>query len=173
MERLAADPMASVPKACHGWRETMEAYRFLGNDSVDWRDILAPHWQQTQQRMQAQPVVLRLQDTTELDFNGQGAIGLGPLSYEAQRGMNLTRPMPSHRNASRLACWTRGCGHARSGTNLASAVGQRYLLTRVRQPAKPSLNEVLRPIARLGGFLGRKGNDDPGANTIWLGCKPK
>ena len=37
--------------------------------------------------MQAHPVVLCLQDTTELDFNGQRIAGLGPLSYEAQRGM--------------------------------------------------------------------------------------
>ena len=35
------------------------------------------------------PVVLCLQDTTELDFNGQGIAGLGPLSYEAQRGLYL------------------------------------------------------------------------------------
>jgi hypothetical protein len=42
---------------------------------------------QTAQRMAAQSVVLCLQDTTELDFNGQQAQGLGPLSYEAQRGM--------------------------------------------------------------------------------------
>jgi hypothetical protein len=34
-------------------------------------------------------VVLCLQDTTELDFNGQAIAGLGPLSYEAQRGMYL------------------------------------------------------------------------------------
>jgi hypothetical protein len=34
-------------------------------------------------------VVLCLQDTTELDFNGQTIKGLGPLSYEAQRGMYL------------------------------------------------------------------------------------
>jgi hypothetical protein len=54
------------------------AYRSFDNDSIDWRAITAPHWQQTQQRMAVQPVVLRLQDTTELDFNGQGAIGLGP-----------------------------------------------------------------------------------------------
>ena len=32
-------------------------------------------------------MVLCLQDTTELDFNGQLIEGLGPLSYEAQRGM--------------------------------------------------------------------------------------
>jgi len=85
MERFTADPAASVPKACQGWGETMAAYRFFDNGSIDWRAIMAPHWEQTEQRMAAQPVVLCLQDTTELDFNG----GLGPLSYEAQRGMYL------------------------------------------------------------------------------------
>lgn len=89
MERFAAEPMASVPDASNGWGETIAAYRFFDNDGVDWRDILAPHWRQTQIRMAAQPVVLCLQDTTELDFNGQRARGLGPLSYEAQRGMYL------------------------------------------------------------------------------------
>lgn len=39
--------------------------------------------------MQAQAVVLCLQDTTELNFNGQEIEGLGPLSYEAQRGVCL------------------------------------------------------------------------------------
>jgi len=41
------------------------------------------------QRMRQPPVVLCLQDTTELDFNGQAIDGLGPLSYEAQRSMYL------------------------------------------------------------------------------------
>jgi hypothetical protein len=87
MESMAATPTASVPKACNGWSETMAAYRFFDNASVDWRAVLEPHWQQTEQRMGEQAVVLCLQDTTELDFNGQQAHGLGPLSYEAQRGM--------------------------------------------------------------------------------------
>lgn len=87
MESMAATPTASVPKACNGWGETMAAYRFFDNDSIDWQAILAPHWQQTEQRMAEQSVVLCLQDTTELDFNGQQASGLGPLSYDAQRGM--------------------------------------------------------------------------------------
>jgi hypothetical protein len=87
MERMAADPTASVPQACHGWGETIAAYRFFDNEKVQWHAILEPHWQQTQKRMQAHRVVLCLQDTTELDFNGQEAIGLGPLTYEAQRGM--------------------------------------------------------------------------------------
>jgi hypothetical protein len=78
MERLTADPAASVPKACRSWGETMAPYRFYDNDSIDWRAIRAPHWEQTAKRMAGQPVVLCLQDTTELDFNGQGAFGLGP-----------------------------------------------------------------------------------------------
>lgn len=89
MERFSADPTASIPGACNGWGETMAAYRFLGNETVDWREIMAPHWRQTQRRMQSEPVVLCLQDTTELDFNGQDIEGLGPLSYESTRGMYL------------------------------------------------------------------------------------
>lgn len=88
-ERLAQKPGASIPEACGGWAETLAAYRFLEREKVEWRDILAPHWQCTQTRMAACPVVLCIQDTTELDFNGQQSAGLGPLSYEAQRGLYL------------------------------------------------------------------------------------
>ena len=46
-----------------------------------------------------------------------------------------------------------------------------YLLTEVVQPDVPKLNEVLRLIARVGGFLGRKSDGEPGVKTIWLGLK--
>jgi hypothetical protein len=35
----------------------------------------------------------------------------------------------------------------------------------------PALNEVIRLIARRGGFLGRKGDGEPGARTLWLGLQ--
>lgn len=89
MERFSAKPTASIPMASQGWAETIATYRFLGNENIEWRDIMAPHWAQTQQRMGAHAVVLCLQDTTELDFNGQEIEGLGPLNYEARRGMYL------------------------------------------------------------------------------------
>jgi hypothetical protein len=89
MERLAAKPTVGIPQACRGWGETIAAYRFFDHGEVEWQTILEPHWQQTEQRMAAHPVVLCLQDTTELDFNGRHTAGLGPLSYEAQRGMYL------------------------------------------------------------------------------------
>lgn len=88
-ETFAAMPTASIPAACSGWGETAAAYRFLSQEEVSWQDILEPHWQRTQERMAAHEVVLCIQDTTELDFNGQEIEGLGPLSYEKQRGMYL------------------------------------------------------------------------------------
>lgn len=87
MADLAAKPSASIPMACNGWSETLAAYRFLGNDKIDWREIMAPHWLRTEARMGVHAVVLCLQDTTELDFNGQDIAGLGPLNYETRRGM--------------------------------------------------------------------------------------
>ena len=92
--RFADKPTASIPGACPDWAETQAAYRFFdqasaGKRSLGWQSILDPHIAQTEARMRQHPVVLCLQDSTELDFNGQGIDGLGPLSYEAQRGMYL------------------------------------------------------------------------------------
>jgi hypothetical protein len=89
LERLAQKPSASIPGACSNWAETTAAYRFLSNDNVRWDKVLEAHWQASQERMAQHKVVLCLQDTTELDYNGQQIEGLGPLSYEAQRGMYL------------------------------------------------------------------------------------
>ena len=45
-----------------------------------------------------------------------------------------------------------------------------YLLSKQPRPTQPlSLNEVIRLIAQLGGFLGRKNDGEPGVKTIWRG----
>ncbi|EXI86506.1 MAG: Transposase for transposon Tn5 [Candidatus Accumulibacter regalis] len=87
LDTLSARPTASIPGACSDWSETMAAYRFFGNDDITWEAILTPHWSCSRTRIAQHKVVLMLQDTTELDFNGQRISGLGPLSYEAQRGL--------------------------------------------------------------------------------------
>ena len=46
-----------------------------------------------------------------------------------------------------------------------------YLLRNKTPPAAPRLNEVLRQIACLVGFLARKSDGEPGVKTIWLGLK--
>ena len=88
-ERLSSKPTESIPNACLGWAETQAAYRFLSNPRSDWQALLEPHWASSLERMRQHKVVLNIQDTTELDFNGRQTAGLGLLSYEAQRGMYL------------------------------------------------------------------------------------
>lgn len=88
-ERLGNKPTESIPNACSGWAETQGAYRFLSNAKTEWQTLLQPHWACSEERMRSHAVVLNAQDTTELDFNGRQSAGLGPLSYEAQRGMYL------------------------------------------------------------------------------------
>lgn len=45
-----------------------------------------------------------------------------------------------------------------------------HLLTKKKMSTEPpTLNEVLRLIAQVGGFLGRKSDGEPGAKTIWRG----
>ncbi|MBS0354648.1 MAG: hypothetical protein JSR83_12200 [Proteobacteria bacterium] len=73
---LGEQPLASIPEARWGLAKIYMEYRFLGRETLGWREFMQSHL-----------VVQRLQDTTELDFEGKTTQGLGPLSYEAQCGM--------------------------------------------------------------------------------------
>jgi hypothetical protein len=47
-----------------------------------------------------------------------------------------------------------------------------YILAKKPIPKMPpQLNEVVRLVAKLGGFLGRKGDGEPGVKTIWIGLQ--
>jgi hypothetical protein len=88
MASLSAQPTASIPLAATGWADTKASYRLLANDHVEPLKILDCHADKSIARAAACPVVLCLQDTTELDFSSQpGIAGLGRLNYEARRGM--------------------------------------------------------------------------------------
>jgi hypothetical protein len=68
LEALADNPEASINAACDGWGDTLAAYRFFSNTAVTPEEILRPHREATIRRMREHPVVLLVQDTTELDF---------------------------------------------------------------------------------------------------------
>jgi hypothetical protein len=88
LERLAADPQASINAACKGWKETHAAYEFFKNQKVDEHKVLQPHRRATVERMKAHPVVLVAQDTTELEYTRKCRTvkGAGPLNDESRRG---------------------------------------------------------------------------------------
>lgn len=81
----------SVAGICAGWAEQMAAYRLFACRLVTLLAVLAPHRRMTVARVQAEPVVLVLQDTTELVYEGK-PIGhvpgeVGPLNTERRVGM--------------------------------------------------------------------------------------
>lgn len=53
----------------------------------------------------------------------------------------------------------------------ADEIQSAYVLNKPLPPAAPRLNEVLRMVARVGGFLARKGDGEPGVKTIWRGLR--
>lgn len=87
--RLADRPQGSVPSAFQNWAETLAAYRFFNNQKVTSERVLEPHRDATLERAQEFPVVLCVQDTTELDYTGKQIEGLGPLNYEANLGLYI------------------------------------------------------------------------------------
>jgi hypothetical protein len=68
LEALAANPEASVNASIESWGDTLAAYRFFRNANVQPEEILRPHREATERRLHEHPVVLVVQDTTELDF---------------------------------------------------------------------------------------------------------
>jgi hypothetical protein len=68
IESLSANPEASINSACDGWSDTIAAYRFFDHKSVSPDEILKPHLEATKHRINEHPVVLIVQDTTELDY---------------------------------------------------------------------------------------------------------
>jgi len=73
IEALAANPEASINAATNGWADTQAAYRLFNNPNVSPEQILKPHREATARRIREYPVVLLVQDTTELDYTAHPA----------------------------------------------------------------------------------------------------
>lgn len=87
IETLAANPEASVNASCEGWSDTLAAYRFFDNDAVTAEQIMRPHRESTQRRMREHPVVLIVQDTTELDYSDHPPKGIRCLNDANRFGL--------------------------------------------------------------------------------------
>jgi len=87
---LAQRPGASLPEAC-GDRATLKAaYRFFDNAAIAPQNLLDSHVDATLSRLASVPLVLAVQDTTELDWTAHPTTtGLGPLGHPAQRGLHV------------------------------------------------------------------------------------
>ena len=91
---LAQHPTATLPEACGDGAMLKAAYRFFDNDAVEPQDVLLSHIEATYGRLAQVPLVLAVQDTTEVDWTAHPATkNLGPLGHSACQGLMVHSTM--------------------------------------------------------------------------------
>ncbi|EFH80062.1 IS4 family transposase [Ktedonobacter racemifer] len=87
---MAEEPAASLPAQAQTWKDAKAVYRLLDEPNVTFDALMQPHWQQTRLRMDTLPLVLLVQDTTDLDLSHRRKMsGLGEIGNGNGRGMYL------------------------------------------------------------------------------------
>ena len=81
LSTLGSRPNMSIPAGCGGKAEMQATYRFFNNEKVSFENVLEPHMKCSKERAAAQPVVLMVQDTSEIDVTRpeQQVAGIGEL----------------------------------------------------------------------------------------------
>src|SRR5258706_8921116 len=84
---LAENPLGSLPAQMHTWKETKALYRLLDEPDVSFAALMHPHFEQTREQATSSPVVVLVQDTTDIDLSHRRKIsGVGQIGNERGRG---------------------------------------------------------------------------------------
>lgn len=87
---LAAQPNSSVPQASGNLAATQAAYEFWKSPYIKPEAIASAHQKSTLERVKQYPVVIAIQDTTELNFTHHPAKrGMGYLDNAKARGLKV------------------------------------------------------------------------------------
>jgi hypothetical protein len=87
-DTFARRPSASLPQAAQDPAMLKAAYRFFDTDAIEPDAILASHCTATHDRCASVPLVLAVQDTSELDWSHHpGTTELGPINTKKHRGL--------------------------------------------------------------------------------------
>ncbi|MHB1803289.1 MAG: IS4 family transposase, partial [Actinomycetes bacterium] len=88
--KLTEHPQSSLPEALGQWSATKAAYRFFSNEKVTVKAVYDSHREATLDKMQDQPIVLAVQDTTIFNFTlHRKTEGLGPIGQAGLSGFFL------------------------------------------------------------------------------------
>jgi hypothetical protein len=137
-EQRGAQPHASIAECCGTPAESKAAYRFYENPSVKEEAIQLSHASATLDRLAEHPVVLAVQDTTQLDYTDHPATrGLGALNDVKHQGLFLHSTLlvtPERVPLGLLAvhCWQRkaeqlGQRHTRRARPIADKESYKWL----------------------------------------------
>jgi hypothetical protein len=84
---LAENPLGSLPAQMQSWKESKALYHLLDEPDVTFAALMQPHVQQTREQALSSPVVLLVQDTTDIDLSHRRKIsGVGQIGNERGRG---------------------------------------------------------------------------------------
>src|SRR5437660_6809777 len=67
--KLAENPLGSLPAQMQTWKESKALYRLLDEPDVSFAALMQPHLQQTREQATSSPMVLLVQDTTDIDLS--------------------------------------------------------------------------------------------------------
>ena len=91
-EDLSRQPEYPINQASHDAAATKAAYRLFDNEKVTPERIFAVHRKRSLERMQKEPVVLAIQDTSFFNFSSHKKTkGLGPIGDSDKDAQGLIR----------------------------------------------------------------------------------
>ena len=144
---MAANPSASLPAQQGSWGEVMALYRLLAQSDVTFEALIESHWQHTRELLETQPVVLLVQDGTELDLSSHHKMtGLGPIGQGTTRGLLLQTVLAVLPETREVL----GCASQEVFVRQPIPVGETR--SKRRQRAQRETDVWMRLVSRLGRF---------------------
>src|SRR5712691_1898722 len=83
---LAGNPLGSLPAQMQTWKETKALYRLLDEPDVTFAALMQPHFHKTREQALSSPVVLLVQDTTDIDLMPMRQINVGRILHQQHHG---------------------------------------------------------------------------------------
>ena len=146
-EQMATNASASLPAQMQGWKEMIALYRLLDEPDITFEALMQPHWQYTREEIRQHPIVLLVQDTTEIDLSHRHQVsGLGQVGNERGRGFHLQTMLavlPEHREVL-------GCALQEPFVRTPAPVKERRSQRRFRQDRETDV--WMRLVRQVGTF---------------------
>ena len=137
---LAENPLGSLPAQMQTWKETKALYRLLDEPDVTFAALLQPHLQQTRDQAKSSPVVLLVQDTTDIDLSHRHKIsGVGHIGNERGRGFFVQTVLAVHPQTREVL----GCMAQESFVRIPAHAGEQRYQRRKREERLFLMNSIV------------------------------
>ncbi len=154
---LAENPLGSLPAQMRTWKETKAFYRLLDEPDVTFEALMQPHLQQTREQALSTPVVLLVQDTTDIDLSHRHKIsGVGQIGNERGRGFFVQTVLAVHPQT----CEVFGCMAQEPFVRVPAPAGEQRHQRRKRQERETDV--WMRQVSTIG-------TPDPGCTWVHVG----